>query len=170
MKKPHKKKPPLSPQWEDEEPEASREQLIKQEQQRQEDAERMFLDAVERGPVITKDKESASDSRTKSGKSRAHKASDRHEIDLHGMTVDQARRYVIAAIDNILAQAKGQPVDIRVITGKGHNSKGQPQLISSIHHVVEARFKDRLINIEVSPHELQIGGTYIKGHFDMKIR
>jgi hypothetical protein len=36
--------------------------------------------------------------------------------------------------------------------------------------VVEARFKDRLINIEVSPHELQIGGTYIKGHFDMKIR
>jgi DNA-nicking Smr family endonuclease len=170
MKKPPKKRQPFTPQWEDEEPEVARDQSRQDARQREEESARMFLEAASRGPVITKDKETTSDSQTRSGKPRAQKGSDRHEIDLHGMTVDEARRYVIAAIDSIIAQAKGQPTDIRVITGKGHNSKGQPQLISSIHHIVEEKFKHRLISIEVSPHELQIGGMYLKGHFDLKIK
>jgi DNA-nicking Smr family endonuclease len=170
MNKPPKKRPPLTPQWEDEDPDVSTDQDINTAREREEEAARLFLEAAARGPVITKDKDTAADSNTRSGKPRSHKVSNRHEIDLHGMTVDEARRYAVATINALLAQAKGQALDIRVITGKGHNSKGQPQLISSIHHVVEDTFKHRLISIEVSPHELQIGDTYLKGHFDLKIK
>jgi DNA-nicking Smr family endonuclease len=78
---------------------------------------------------------------------------------------------VISAINDILALAKGQTVEIRIITGKGHHSKGRaPQLISEIHHVVEATFSQRIVSIEVSPHELNLGGMYLKGHFDVKLR
>lgn len=133
----------------------------------EEDAE-LFHEAVRFGKIHRKDLESE---QNPEAKSRPKKKNDRYDIDLHGMTVDEAQHYVVNAIDDILAGAKGQTVTIRVITGKGNRSRDRgPQLIHSIHHVVESRFKSRLISIEVSPHELKIGNTYLKGHFDLKIR
>jgi DNA-nicking Smr family endonuclease len=172
MMRPPKHRKPPTPEWEDEDkdPEQPREQSVQTARERDEADTKLFLEAASQGPIISKDKDTTVDGSTRSGKPRAQKVSNRHEIDLHGMTVDEARRYVIAMINSLLAQAKGQTLDIRVITGKGNNSRGQPQLISSIHHVVEEQFRHRLVSIEVSPHELQISGRYLKGHFDIKIR
>jgi DNA-nicking Smr family endonuclease len=131
------------------------------------DAE-LFHEAIKIDKIRVKDEDTQP---TKSNKSPPKKRKDRHDIDLHGLTVEQAQKHVIRSIEHILDDAKGQPVNIRVITGKGNRSRERgPQLIHSIHHVVEARFKSRIISIDVSPHELKIGDSYLKGHFDLKIR
>jgi len=169
MKKPTQKNrkstPSLTPEWEDEVlPEAHEDPKIKQEEEA-----KLFRDAFERGPIALKDNELNEVGRKQKG--RAAQKSSLHEIDLHGLTVREAQNHVIRSIDAILDHAKGQTVSIRIITGKGHRSQGrEPQLISSIHHVVESTFRHRLISIEVSPHELKLGGSYLKGHFDLKIK
>ena len=167
-KKPHYIKEPLKPEWEDEEiSETLEDPRLKEEE---EEEARLFKEAVEKGPVPQKDNDKQIPTRTNTPKS-PKSASSRHDIDLHGMTVSEAQDYVIHTITALLDQAKGQPIDIRIITGKGHHSQGrQPQLISSIHHVVEARFRQRIIHIEASPHELRLGGAYLKGHFDLRIK
>lgn len=164
-KKPHYIRTPLEPVWEDEETSAEQEDP----RQKQIDEEQMFREAVEFGKIPVKDdKETIEKSRPTKPTSKAH---NRHQIDLHGMTVDEAQYHVVNAINDILSQAKGQPVEIRIITGKGNNSKGRdPQLVKNIHYVVESKFRHRIIHIEVSPHELQLGGTYLKGHFDLKLK
>ena len=165
-KKPHYIKEPLKPEWEDEETsETPEDPRLKEEEEA-----RLFKEAVEKGPVPVKDKDKPIPARANASK-HPRPSSSRHDIDLHGMTVSEAQDYVIHTITALLDQSKGQPIDIRIITGKGHHSQGrQPQLISSIHHVVEARFRQRIIHIEASPHELRLGGTYLKGHFDLRIK
>jgi len=163
-KKNPNKKPKITPHWEDENP------IDPKTSTRPSPAEeaKLFQDAVEFGKIHRKDDEHIPSSRSYHPTS---KKIDRHDIDLHGLTVDEAQRHVVNAIEDILDKARGQIVHIRVITGKGHRSRGrEPQLVHSIHHVVESRFKSRLISIEVSPHELKMGDSYLKGHFDLKIR
>jgi DNA-nicking Smr family endonuclease len=160
-KKNPNKKHKITPIWEDEEPVSS----SNPSKLSAEEEAKLFHEAVKFGKVPKKDDES------KPSKILSKKKIDRHDIDLHGLTVEEAQRHVVRAIEDILANAKGQIISIRVITGKGHRSRGrEPQLIHSIHHVVESRFKSRLISIEVSPHELKMGDSYLKGHFDLKIR
>lgn len=133
-----------------------------------EEESKLFLEAIRSGKILEKDEMQGSQN---SALVRSRKRINRYEVDLHGMTVETAQHYVINAIQDILVAAKGQVITIRVITGKGHRSKDRgPQLVHAIHHVVEARFKSRLISIEVSPHELKLGDSYFKGHFDLKIR
>ena len=165
-KKPHYIREPLKPEWEDEETSENQEDP----RLKEEDEARLFKEAVEKGPAPVKDKDQSHPPKTHTHKS-PKPSSSRHDIDLHGMTVSEAQDYVIHTITALLDQSKGQPIDIRIITGKGHHSQGRrPQLISSIHHVVEARFRQRIIHIEASPHELQLGGAYLKGHFDLRIK
>jgi len=163
MSKPPKK-PKIAPEWEDEiTPTKTGEKKLTAEEEAQ-----LFHDAVRFGHIPEKDRELPTQDKISRPIKKTHK---RFDIDLHGMTVQDAQSYVIRAIQEILDGAKGQMVEIRVITGKGHRSKDRaPQLIHSIHHVVESKFKHRLISIEVSPHELKLGDTYLKGHFDLKIR
>lgn len=154
----------IKPQWEDEDPT----QLRNSSQPSPEEDAKLFHEAVTSGKILQKDDDIVVP--PSSGRMGAKRV-ERYEIDLHGLTVEAAQRYVIEAIEGILSKSKGQVVNIRVITGKGHRSRGrEPQLIHSIHHVVESRFKSRLVSIEVSPHELKIGDSYLKGHFDLKIR
>jgi|LakMenEpi03Aug12_release.lakeMendotaPanAssembly.Ray.scaffolds.fasta_scaffold52737_1 DNA-nicking Smr family endonuclease len=156
------KKSKITPHWEDEEKTTGTGHPSRPSA---EEEAKLFQEAVKTGKIPRKDEE-----QTPSYRSITKKI-ERYDIDLHGLTVEEAQRHVVKAIEDILASAKGQTVNIRVITGKGHRSRGgEPQLIHSIHHVVEARFKSRLISIEVSPHELKIGDSYLKGHFDLKIR
>lgn len=132
------------------------------------DDEKLFHDAAMFGKIIRKDE---TIERSNFSPIPAKKKIVRHNIDLHGLTVAEAQNYVVKAIEDLLASAKGQIITIRVITGKGHRSRDRsPQLVHAIHHIVEARFKSRLISIEVSPHELKLGDSYFKGHFDLKIR
>ena len=161
-KRPSEKKSKITPHWEDDE-----ETTVPGQPSRPsaEEEAKLFHEALKSGKIPRKDEEHSATYRS------IRKKIERYDIDLHGLTVEEAQRHVIKAIEDLLASAKGQPVNIRVITGKGHRSRGrEPQLIHSIHHVVETRFKARIISIEVSPHELKIGDSYFKGHFDLKIR
>ena len=161
------KKHKITPVWEDEEQVSS----SNPSKLSAEEEAKLFHEAVKFGKVPKKDDESKLSKPSKPSAILSKKKIDRHDIDLHGLTVEEAQRHVVRAIEDILANAKGQTVNIRVITGKGHRSRGrEPQLVHSIHHVVESRFKSRLISIEVSPHELKMGDSYLKGHFDLKIR
>ena len=163
-KKHRKKSHKITPEWEDEDSTQPRNPS----KPTTEEEAKLFHEAVNFGKIMQKDREILP---PPTSKRTGAKTRDRYDIDLHGMTVEEAQRHVIDAIEDILANAKGQAVNIRVITGKGHRSRDRgPQLIHSIHHIVESRFKSRLISIEVSPHELKIGNTYLKGHFDLKIR
>jgi DNA-nicking Smr family endonuclease len=158
------KKSKINPEWIDEkQPEEQGSTRLTVEQEA-----KLFHDAIEFGRIPQKD--IAVESRTKNP-TKSKKSNERHDIDLHGLTVEEAQRHVVRAIEDILTNAKGQIVNIRVITGKGHHSPNKrPQLLHSIHHIVEDRFKSRLISIDASPHLLKIGDSYLKGHFDLKIR
>jgi DNA-nicking Smr family endonuclease len=161
-KRPSEKKSKITPHWEDEEETTGTGHPSRPSA---EEEAKLFHEAVKTGKIPRKDEEHSPSYRP------TKKKIERYDIDLHGLTVEEAQRHVVKGIEDILASAKGQTVNIRVITGKGHRSRGgEPQLIHSIHHVVESRFKSRLISIEVSPHELKIGDAYFKGHFDLKIR
>ncbi len=158
------KKSKINPEWIDEEqPEEQGPTKLTNEQEA-----KLFHDAIEFERIPQKDVD-ARDATKKIIKPK--KSNARHDIDLHGLTVEEAQHHVIRAIEDILANARGQTVNIRVITGKGHHSPNKkPQLLHSIHRVVEERFKSRLISIEASPHLLKIGDSYLKGHFDLKIK
>ena len=169
----HYLRPPFEPAWEDEAtPEVSIDPRLKQEEE-----SRLFKHTIENTKIPAKDrykeKRAESDQLTQKSIARGAKqsANGRMDIDLHGMTVREAQHHVVNTIQMMLDQSKGQVLEIRIITGKGNNSQGgRPQLISSIHHVVESRFSERIISMEVSPHELKLGGTYVKGHFDLRIK
>jgi DNA-nicking Smr family endonuclease len=176
-KKPHYIRPPFEPDWEDEEAHESPQKILENSRLKQEEDSRLFKDAFEHGKIPVKDsaKEISENFANHSGNSKQRptkkSSSGRMDIDLHGMTVKEAQHHVIHAISTMLDQAHGRVLEIRVITGKGNHSQGrQPQLISSIHHIVEARFNDRIISMEVSPHEIQLGGAFVKGHFDLRIK
>ncbi len=159
------RKSKITPEWVDEEETSQIQSPTKR--TTEEDA-KLFRDAIEFERIPQKDLQTPTQERRHA---KTKKASERQDIDLHGLTVEEAQRHVVRVIQDILANAKGQTVSIRVITGKGHGSRDRgPQLIHSIHHVVESTFKSRLISMEVSPHELKIGNRYLKGHFDLKIR
>ena len=159
------KKSKITPQWVDEEDSPQVQSPTKRTPE--EDA-KLFRDAIEFEHIPQKDLHTQTSERHQA---KTKKAAERHDIDLHGLTVEEAERHVVIAIESILSTAKGQPVTIRVITGKGHHSPNKkPQLLYAIHRVVESRFSHRLISIEASPHLLKIGDSYLKGHFDLKIR
>ncbi len=165
-KKPSKQKKPFTPEWEEEE--MTNDTAIDP-RIRQEEEAKLFREALETQKFRPKDDDLENEKSRNAH--RTQKSAARHTIDLHGLTVAEAQTYVIRAINDVLTNANGQVVDIRIITGKGHHSKGRaPQLISEIHHVVEATFRKRIVTIEVSPHELNLGGMYLKGHFDVKLR
>jgi DNA-nicking Smr family endonuclease len=172
-KKPHYIRPNFEPEWEDEAvPETPIDSRLKEEEE-----SRLFKYTIENAKIPVKDhekeKRAQADQLAHNSKTRTAKksSSGRVDIDLHGMTVREAQNHVLHTIQTLIDQSQGKILDIRIITGKGNNSAGgKPQLISSIHHVVEARFSERIISMEVSPHELKLGGSFVKGHFDLRIK
>ncbi len=172
-KNPHYIRPRFEPEWEDE---AKAEEPVDPRLKQEEEA-RLFKHTIENTKIHVKDREKEKSAETdrlaQSSNARSAKksTSGRIDIDLHGMTVREAQHHALHTIQTMLDQSKGQILDIRIITGKGnHSAGGKPQLISSIHHVVESRFRDNIISIEVSPHEIKLGGHFVKGHFDLRIQ
>lgn len=91
------------------------------------------------------------------------------EIDLHGLTVEQAERQVMEVIESHLL-SQGERT-FKVITGKGrHSQTGRGVLIREIHLFVRHRFGPRIVRIEESPDEVRIGGDAIRGHFHVTLK
>lgn len=93
------------------------------------------------------------------------------EIDLHGMSLDEA----IDAVDQLIRNelAKGKPI-IRgkIITGKGRRStkEGGGVLARYVHSYVLQAFHKHILYIDESPADVAVGGVPIRGHFCIRLK
>lgn len=90
------------------------------------------------------------------------------EIDLHGMTVDEAQR----AVDAVIARLpRGQEARLRIITGKGLHSGPEGGVLGrDIHYHVATRYRSAIVRLDESPADVRLGGVPIRGHFDVTLR
>lgn len=90
------------------------------------------------------------------------------EVDLHGMTVEQAQRAVDSAIARL---PRGQEIKLRVITGKGIHSGPEGGVLGrDIHYHVATRYRSAIVRLDESPADVRLGGVPIRGHFDVTLR
>lgn len=91
-------------------------------------------------------------------------------IDLHGLKLEEAKRYVEDQIAQALSE-RSQPFRVRVITGKGRHSQGRGGVLAQqIHPFVQKKFARLLTSIDAAPDQSHISGVLLRGHFDMVLR
>ena len=91
------------------------------------------------------------------------------EIDLHGMTLDEAEKWVIQIISQ--NPSSGEKRAYKIITGKGrHSNSGRGVLIREIYLFVVHRYGPRIERIEESPDGVRLGGEAIRGHFHVTLK
>ena len=91
-------------------------------------------------------------------------------IDLHGMTLEEARWRVEAEVDEALAINRGE-IQFRIVTGKGlHSGAGGAVLPRAIHRLISEKYARRIIALDESPEDVKVGGVPLRGHFDVKLR
>ncbi|MBF0440952.1 MAG: Smr/MutS family protein [Oligoflexales bacterium] len=92
------------------------------------------------------------------------------EIDLHGQTLDEAKRKVDRLFQKLL-EKKGTLFEILIITGKGrHSSTEGGVLPGHIYNHTLRKYKDYVVCIDESPEQLKIDGLPIRGHFKVRIK
>lgn len=140
------------------------------------DAEDLFKTAVDAmgkrsAPLNNKEADRNSHPLNPGGKARKNKASP-IKIDLHGMTLEVARRYVDSRINGILAQlSPGASAALDIVTGKGLNSgSGGGVLAREIPEWVRQRFAQHIVDMDESPAEVQLGGMPLRGNFRVTIK
>lgn len=135
----------------------------------EEDAEALFLEAVE-GAAFQPEKER--EEFEHSAKSSVRRRKQKHSvisIDLHGFTLDEAKDQVRAQIDGHVCE-NSSPVTFRIITGKGiHSGPEGGVLVREIYDFVRSLYADRIVKIDESPSDVNLGGLPIRGHFNLTI-
>jgi len=137
------------------------------------DAEKLFKSAVDAmshrsAPLIAKDEDRSAHNFAKSRKNKASPV----KIDLHGMTLEAAKRYVDNRINDILVHlAPGASAAVDIVTGKGLNSgSGGGVLAREIPEWVRQRFARHIVEMDESPAEVQLGGIPLRGNFRVTIK
>ncbi len=101
---------------------------------------------------------------------RSEKKLSNSSIDLHGLTLDQAKDYVSHRLDCLLDDLSGQTT-VTIITGKGkHSGPGGSVLAKEIHRFVRQRYDAQIVYIEESPADIVIGQFPLRGHFRVSLR
>lgn len=91
------------------------------------------------------------------------------EIDLHGLTLDDAERRVSELIARFPHETEERT--FKIITGKGrHSQSGRGVLIREIYVYVKHRFGPSIVKIEESPDAVRLGGEAIRGHFHVTLK
>jgi DNA-nicking Smr family endonuclease len=154
------KKPGKGPQNSKDEPRRIRFEL-------EEDADELFLKHLEQFKPDKPDAEESRESRKKA--SRTHRAPQVHEIDLHGLSLEEAQHTVRAVLDDLREMAGLHRV--KIITGKGHHSqRGDSVLAREIHSFVLLTWRRVIMEIEDSPDQVRLAGVPLRGHFHVTIR
>ena len=144
----------------------------------EEDAERIFREFLEKDSMLpAKDQDSGSETRFRAISKSKRRGSGKHAkdvqvtIDLHGMRVAEACQHIEEQMDVVLAEAKGQVISFRFITGKGrHSGPEGGVLVREVYEYVLRRFAKRLVSIDAPPFETRLQGLPLRGYFDMKCR
>ena len=91
------------------------------------------------------------------------------EIDLHGQSLEEAKKTVLRGYDHASSYGH-KTVLLRIITGKGkHSGVGGAILPVEIYDFVCNQLKSAILSIDESPSEAKIGGLPIKGYFDVRL-
>lgn len=153
------KKPGKGPQKSKDEPRRIRFEI-------EEDAEELFLRHLEQ---FKPDKQVAEEPKEPEKKaSKTHKATIIHELDLHGLRLDEAQQRVREVLDGLREMAGMHKV--KIITGKGHHSqRGDSVLAKEIHSFVLLTFRRIILEIEDSPDQVRLAGVPLRGHFHVTI-
>lgn len=137
----------------------------------EDDAEKLFLDALERldpEHVRAKSQDLAD---VPGEKTRSiQKPIAPLTVDLHNFTLRQAMDVLTQKIDDGLLQATSPTIVVRVITGKGRHSQGDAVLPREMHEYVQSHYRSRLVRIDESPAKLVLNGLPLRGHFDVELR
>jgi DNA-nicking Smr family endonuclease len=88
-------------------------------------------------------------------------------VDLHRLTLHQAKARLDAEIGEVLATLSG-PVTLKIVTGKGlHSGPGGAVLPREIHRYVRSAYGDFILRIDESPADVALGGVPLRGHFSV---
>ena len=137
----------------------------------EDNAEEIFLASLnELTPQqISKEKLEASPLSPKRVKPQSHRHSQEISIDLHGFTIEGAKKFVHQRIISLLAQHRA-PFTLNIITGKGlHSPERKGVLAEEIHHYVKKHFQAQIIQIDDSPAAVTYDNLPIRGHFKVTL-
>lgn len=128
-----------------------------------------FMEAVENlDSAIIKDKKKKSieaENPSNGGKAK-NSRTENFKIDLHGMTLDEAKNYSVSRIKSITSQNKGKKISIEVITGRGLHSKDfKPVLADDLYSFLSNKYSGIYRNIDPAPMDNTIDGIPVKGSF-----
>lgn len=91
-------------------------------------------------------------------------------IDLHGMTLEEAKVEIESEMKAIANSGKGQ-WKIRVITGKGrHSGPAGGVLVREIYHFFTQTYGHLVVKIDTDPSASLVGGVPIRGHFNVTVK
>lgn len=148
-------------------------------QETDEEARRLFLETIDRLEIEGLPREALmdNDGDEKKTTTRGQAASKRGppkarpiQVDLHGLSLAEAKSKVDQAIARALAQVVPR-ITLRVITGKGRHSVTVGGVLPrAIHHHVKLFYKDFIVSIDESPADLVVGDLPVRGHFDVVFR
>lgn len=91
------------------------------------------------------------------------------ELDLHGHTLTESQQRIDQLFRRIISNNR---VQVRIITGKGRHSRNKDSnlLARDVHAYVIRKYQPQIVDIDQSPHSVQIGSLPIRGHFDVTLR
>ncbi len=88
-------------------------------------------------------------------------------LDLHGHTVEEAKKRIDAELYHLREKNRGM-VGLRIITGRGlHSGLGGAILITEVYDYVQGKYQHLIVSIDDPPVNLKIGDIPLKGHFDV---
>ncbi|MFK7873355.1 MAG: Smr/MutS family protein [Oligoflexales bacterium] len=89
-------------------------------------------------------------------------------LDLHGLTTVSAND----TLDRKLKQYQKQhgEIHLKIITGRGIHSPGQPVLATEVYNYVQRCYSEWIVFIESSPMETQLGGLPLRGWFQVHLK
>ncbi len=92
----------------------------------------------------------------------AKKSQYQADIDLHQMTVKEAKKHILHTLDSL---PKHSTYQLRIITGRGRHSKNGSVLGDEIYKFVKETLKNNIKKIDPNPSHSSINGISVRGHF-----
>lgn len=131
-------------------------------------AQQMLQDALDAMPThIDKDDNNGKTNIRKPAKHTTKTAM--HQIDLHGLTLRESQQQIDTLLRRVVSRASN--VRVKIITGKGrHRQRGEHLLARDVHSWLQHKYREWIVEIEQSPHDVRIGDLPLRGHFEVVLR